>query len=196
MHWSNSLYVIAKCRKCCFKVCKTSFGLVESSYWRYLWLTTTYLMCLFWNVLVKVVSQVYHTEQQHIDYVEPWAHRYCDDMWTIFKLHIYIWLVPVLIIPRSCSIIFVPDYSSWPLWCILWYMVLRKYCTVHANHGYVINLVLFHQMPIYFQTCEAHRRQHTVYDRTTCMRREFWSCCQQCTWWLSCKSSMYSSELK
>lgn len=68
--------------------------------------------------------------------LSPWAHRYCDDTWTVFRLHIYIWLVPVLIIPRSCSIVFVPDYSSWPLWCILWYMVLRKYCTRKSRLRY------------------------------------------------------------
>ncbi len=128
----------------------------------------------------------------HIDYVEPWAHRYCDDTRTISEHHIYTWLVPVLIIPRSCSIVVVPDFSSLPLWCILWYMVLRKYCTSDSRLCYIFYFIRWWFILNLWST---HWRQHTVYDQITCMRCEFWLCCHQCTWWLSW-SSMHSVRFK
>ncbi len=87
--------------------------------------------------LCKCIIQI----RRHVDYVEPWAHRYCDDTRTISEHHIYTWLVPVLIIPRSCSIVVVPDFSSLPLWCILWYMVLRKYCTSDSRLCYIFYFI-------------------------------------------------------
>lgn len=152
----------------------------------------------FWNVsnkwlqselqFCKFIIQI----RWHIDYVEPWAHRYCEDTWTIFERHIYIWLVPVLIIPRSCSIVLClisPPYLS-DVYCDTWFSVN----TVQVTHGYAIYFISS-DGDLFSNLWSTHWRQHTVCDQITCMRCEFWLCCHQCTWWLSCKSSMYSAEL-
>lgn len=130
------------------------------------------------------VQQIYHTDQT----------TYCDNMRTICKLLFDVWLVPVLRIPRSCSIVSVPDFSSLPLWCILWYMVLRKYCTHDSQLCYIFCFISL-DGDLFSNLWSTHWRLHTVYDQITCMCCEFWLCCHQCTWWLCCKSSMYSAEV-
>lgn len=87
------------------------------------------------------VLQIYHTDQ--MTYRLCWAlstqilWRHVNNFWTSY-LHLTCACLdnPALLFYR-----FVPDFSSLPLWCILWYMVLRKYCTSDSRLCYIFYFI-------------------------------------------------------